>query len=450
MNFNYHILFALILSVILVISITTTSFADVPSPKKQTNIGIDQEDIICKTNLVKVFRINTESISCFKPISAQKLIDSGLAQKISKDRLDAKKSITKAPPIGTVKGIITVDQFGSEGKSTSKLRVVEYLQFFEVCSFDKPIRAPEVLLTSDSESKFVKLAQPIPANKCFNNSAKIKATDPNSISLTLTNKGMVTEKIIVLETKVSELQAKLNSLKANLPTIVKDPTTVGGDGKKKITETTNEISQLRTELNRVKGELNQYLFSLFTPKQLKASEFTKQKLTLTGVPFNYASANIITVSAQTTGTSSDPNLKQTLYNVVFEACSEKEVIRAPEITISSDMEEKTIKVAEKIIAESCQMSTGKIKANDAKSITVSIAHTADTSQKIRELEKIIQIKSEEQRTYQLELNQLVVQSQKPADFEQKLAELGNKIIQLRNEIRDSKFQIYGTLYETYK
>ena len=449
LKISQSIFIALILSVILVISMSTPAFADVPSPKKQTNIGIDQEDIICKTNLVKVFRLNTESVSCFKPESAQKLIDSGFALEISKDILDSKKSIKQAPPIGTVKGIIAVDQYGAAVKLSSKLRVVEYLQFFEVCANDKTIRAPEILLTSDSESKTVKMAQPIPANQCYNNSAKIKATDPSSISVSLTNKGMISDKITELETTVSDLKEKLNTLKSTLPLMAKDPSTLDNNQKKKISDTTNEIGQLRTELNQAKGELNKYQFALFSPKQIKASDFTKQKLTLTGLPFQGASSNIITVTKQTIGTSIDLDVKQTLHNVVFEACSGKETIRAPEVIITSDIEEKTIKVSEKIIANSCQMSTGKINANDEKSITVSIVNKSDVSLKITDLEKSIQMKSEEQRTYQLQLNKLLVQSDKPLDYEQKIVKLGNKIIQLRDEIRDYKFQIYGTLYETY-
>jgi len=451
---NIHsalLIFSLTILTILVVSqVPAQIYADVPSPKKQTNIGIGLDEIVCKRDLVKVFRINSETVSCFKPASAQKLIDSGLAQEVSKEVLEAKKLINQAPPIGTVKSLTTINQFGSEGKLSTQLRVVEYLHIFEVCALDKTIRAPEVLITSDSETKTVKLAQSIPANKCYVNSAKIKATNTDSISVILTNKGLVTDKLNQLETKIADLQTKLNKLKADLPSIIIEPSTSDDALKKRASTITNEISQLRVELNQAKGELYKYQFALLAPKQVKAADFAKQKLTFTGQPFTDASASVMTVSKQTTGTGGGSEPAQTLYNVVFEACSGKDIIRAPQVRVTSDMEEKTIMVSEKIPANSCQMSAAKINAKDPKTITASVANKADTSMKITELDAIIVKLSEEQRSYQDQLSKLLVQSEKPEDYEQKLAELAGKIVQLRNEIRDAKFQQYGSLYSTYK
>ncbi|MDH3618059.1 MAG: hypothetical protein OEM89_04980 [Nitrosopumilus sp.] len=439
------------LMVILVSQVPTNAMADVSSPKKQINIGIDITDVICKTNLVKVYRINADTVGCFTPSSAQKLIDSGIAQEIPKDRLEAKKSFRQAPPIGTIKEIATIKQFGSEGKLSTQLRVVDYLFVFEVCAKDKTIRAPEVLINSDSEAKTVRLAQKVPANECFTNSVKIKAKDPESISAVLTNKGMITDKLNELEAKISDLQKKINTLKTSLPDMAKQGSgALNADTKKKVTETTNEISKLRTELNQAKGDLNQYLFSLHAPKQLKATEFTKQKLTLTGVPLTGTSANIMTVTKQVTGNSGIESVTQTLHNVVFEACAGNEVLRAPEVKLTSDMEEKTVRISERIIANSCQMSTAKIHATDMSSITLSIANRSDISMKITQLDVKIGQLLDEQRTYQLELKKLVVQSEKPSDYEKKVTELSNKIIQLRNQINEAKFQLYGSQYEIYK
>ena len=63
-NFKSTLLILSITSLtILIISQTPLqgAFADVSSPKKQTKIGIDQTDITCKTNLVKVYRINADT-----------------------------------------------------------------------------------------------------------------------------------------------------------------------------------------------------------------------------------------------------------------------------------------------------------------------------------------------------------------------------------------------------
>lgn len=77
---------------LILFQMTASSYADVSSPKKQTNAGIDLTDIICKANLVKVYRVNSDKVDCFTPESAQKLVDLGFAQEIPKDRMEAKKS----------------------------------------------------------------------------------------------------------------------------------------------------------------------------------------------------------------------------------------------------------------------------------------------------------------------------------------------------------------------
>ena len=429
------------------------AFADVSSPKKQTEIGIDHADIICKASLVKVYRINADTVSCFTPLSAQKLIDKGMAQEISKDRLEAKKTFRQSPPIGTVTEISTIKQFGKEGIQSSKFRVVDYVHIFEICANDKTIRAPEVLVTSDSESKTVKIAQKVMADKCQTNSVKIKATDPNSISASLTNKGMITDRLTELETKVADLQQKLATMKKDFSSVAKqDSADLDEDSRKKITTTTNEIVKLRNELNQAKGELNKYLFALHAPKQLKPSEFAKQKLTFTGTPIKDTSVNVMKVTKQTSGTKdqNDTLGKSGLYNVVFEACTGKEILRAPEVKVTSDTEEKVVRVSERIIPNTCLLSTAKINVKDISSVALEIANRSDISVKITELEQKIDSLKDEQLQYQTELNKLIFQSEKPADYEQRVTEISDKIIQLRAQINDAKFQLYGSQYEVYK
>ena len=429
MNKSIFVIIAFASLTILVSQIQSEVFADVSSPKKQTKIGIDSTDIICKANLVKVYRINADSTDCFKPSTAQRLMDAGIAKEIPKDKLEAKKSFQQNSPIGTVTGLSTVKQFGVEGKLSTNLRVIEYVHVFEVCANDKTIRAPEILVKSDSEAKTVKLAQKILANTCYTSSAKIKATDANSISASLTNKGAISDKLTELEAKVTDIQQKLAVLKKSLSDTKQD--IISEDAKKKITNTTNEISKLRVELNLAKGELNKYLFALYAPPQLKASDFTKQKLTFTGVPLKDTSANIMSITKQVTGTKDQGSITGdlNLHNVVFEACTGKEVLRAPEVKVTSDSEEKTIRISERIIANSCQMSAAKINAKDTKSIMLEIANRGDISVKITDLEKKIDSLIVEQNKHQMELNKLVVQSEKPADYEKQVTELSNKIIQ---------------------
>ncbi|MHA7648198.1 hypothetical protein [Nitrosopumilus sp. S4] len=438
------------LSVFLISQASSDVFADVISPKKQIKIGIDQTEIICKANLVKVYRINSDSVDCFTPESAQKLVDMGVAQDIPKDKLEAKKLFKTIQPIGKVTGLATVKQFGSEGKLSTDPRVVNYLYVFEACANEKTIRLPEVLVTSDSEAKTVKLAKRILANTCYTSSAIIKATDPASVSGVLTNKGVITDKITELESNVLDLQKQLDTKKKSLGELTKS-TTLSDENKKKVSDTTSEIVKLRADLNLAKGELNKYLYTLNAP-QLTSSQFAKQKLTFTGVPLKDTSTSIMSISRQTVGNTDSPDTTSglKLYNVVFEACAGNEVVRAPEVKITSDTEEKIIRVSEKIIANSCQMSAGKINTVDINSIKIELANRSDISAKITQLEKNIEMLLDEQSTYQIQLNKLVVSSEKPADFEQKVTELSTKIIKLRNDIRDAKFQLYGSMYEIYK
>ena len=441
------------LAILLMAQAPMQSFADVPSPKKQAKIGIDQTEIICKANLVKVYRINADSVDCFTLSTIQKLVDRGMIQDIPKDKLETKKSFRENSPIGTVKKVIAQKQFGEERRLSSELRTVGYLQVFEVCAKDNHIQAPEILITSDSEAKTVKLAQKINAHKCQINSADIKANDPNSIAVSITNKGLITDKLTELDTKIADIQQKLSDKKKDLSEVTKqDSATLGDDAKKTISDTTNEITALRAELNQTKGELNKYLFALHVPSQPKTSDFTKQKLTFTGIPLKDTSVNVLTMTKQISGTKAQSSTFEDLsaYNVVFEACTGKDVLRAPEVRINSDSEEKVIRVSEKIIANSSLMSTAKINAVSADSISLEIANRSDISAKITELEKKIDSLRGEQSKYQTELNDLVVQSEKPDDYEMRVSELSNKIIQLRNEIKDVKSQLYGNIYEVYK
>ena len=441
------------LAIMIFAYVPSQAFADVSSPKKQIKMGIDQTDIICKASMVKVYRINADSVACVTPSSAQKLIEKEVVKEIPKDRLDAKKSFRQSLPIGTVTELATVKQFGDEGKTSSKNRVAEYVYVFEVCAKDKTIRAPEVLVRSDSETKTVKIAQKIMSDKCYTSSAKVKAAESGSISASLTNKGMITDKITELEAKVADIQQKLATLKKSLSGVtLKDASAISEDEKENISDTASEISKLRKELNLAKGELNKYLFALHSPPQLKATEFAKQKMTFTGVPLKDTSVSVMSVTKQVMGSKNQSSTfgAMATYNVVFEACAGKDVLRAPEVRVSSDSEEKVIRIAERIISNSCQMSTAKINAEDTSSIELEVANRSDISAKITKMEKKIDSLKEEQLKHQTELNRLVSQTDKSADYQQKVIDISSKIIQLRNEIRDAKFQMFGSMYEVYK
>ncbi|NIU01177.1 MAG: hypothetical protein GWN01_09690, partial [Nitrosopumilaceae archaeon] len=72
---------------------------------------------------------------------------------------------------------------------------------FEACVKAQQVIAPEVYVKSDSESKTVTLAENIMPNSCVTSAVFIKASDPDSITAQLINKGEISKLTIALEKK---------------------------------------------------------------------------------------------------------------------------------------------------------------------------------------------------------------------------------------------------------
>ena len=128
------------------------------------------------------------------------------------------------------------------------------------------------------------------------------------------------------------------------------------------------------------------------------------------------------------------------------------IVRAPQIEVSSDSGKVTVKLADKILANSCQLGTGKVKASDTESITVSLKTPADLSLKISTLEKIMK---EMQTTIAEDKNTLdelvhLDPDKRPADFEEKVTELTKKIADLRSQINDVRVELYRILSQVYQ
>lgn len=421
--------------------IPSTALADVLPPKKQLELDVIPQKVVCKEGLVKVIKKSNGMPACVKPDTAEKFAKRGIVEPIDTKLLDAIKSRT---PIGTVKKLLVTKIAGNAGRLDLTPTTSAYNFIFEVCANEKTIRSPEVLISSDSEVRSIKLADRIMANSCNTSVAVIKASNPDSIQITLVNKGGITEKITSLENKVQELQEKLNEEKSSLKTS-SHMLEKQSDYKQRVTESANKISELRKELNAAKEELNKYLFSFYA-KPTKISDY-KKPLSFGGLPVEGVLINKLSVTEQVGVMETPP-----LYNVVFEACAGENVVRAPQIQVSSDTGTVLVLLAEKILPNSCQMGTGKIKASDSNSVTVSLKTPADLSAKIASLEKMISDMQGQIALDKTELNNLVrlAPDKRPADFDTKITELTAKIADQRNKINDSKVELYRLLSQVYR
>lgn len=412
--------------------------SDVAVPKKQTNAGVSPEKVFCKENLYKLILKSSNKPICVKPETAKKLIERGITkatdtQIVTKfiDQLKNKSSV------GTIKKLTTVKIPTSPGIASTAPPTAGYHVVFEVCGGEQGIIAPEVIITSDTETRYVKLVERLLPNSCEVNAGKIKAANSDSINLTLVNKGGVTAKITQLENKVKELQEKLDAERTQLGTRVKQANEITEGEKEKITK----IVEMRNELNKAREELNRYLFALNLVPKIKSTDLDVKK-SFAGIPLEGVFVNKLGVAKQIVTEGS--------YDVVFEMCADKQIVRVPVVTVKSDIETKQVKMADKIIQNTCQVTGAKIKATNPDSIEVSAGDTAEKSITASELEKKLSDLTESLRAEKQALRDLTHFAPRPADFNDQAAKITQKIIDLRNEINLVKTQLYYLLNQTYQ
>lgn len=435
---------AIIISLILTTGLVfpLDSFAEIISPKKQMELNlIDLQEVICNEGLFKIIKASKSTPACVKPTTAEKLVNAGWAKAIDQGLLDiAKKRVLAS--IGTVNILATIPLPGDAGRLQTDSKVIGYDVIFEACAKETMIRIPEVVISSDSEAKNFKLSDKILPNTCQTSVVKIKAANLESIKATLFNKGGLSKKINELESSVTTLKEQLASEKSTLTKYVNQvpqPT----DIKQKISETTNKITDLRKQLNDARAELQRYFFGSYVSES-SISKGTAIK-SFSGQVVEGGLVNILATTQQLASTE-----KPFGYNVVFEACAGTTAIRAPLVEVTSDIEEKGVKLAEKISPKSCQMGTAKIIADNPETITTKFADVGDVSNKVSELETKI---DELQKTISSEkraLNELVHMKPRPNDFNQKSIEISDKIINLRTQINDLKTQLHSILFVFYE
>ena len=424
------ILIALVFFALSGLFLSNITYADVISPKKQVELKIKVVNVTCKQGLVKVIKAGDDSPACVKPSTAEKLEKLGWAKQVDPKKIEEAKMASKEP-LGEIKKVLVTKVAGDAGRLETAPRTVAYNFIFDACAFGKTIRAPQVLVSSGSESKTVQLAGQILANTCQTNVVKIRAVDPNTITGELLNMGRITDKITTLETKIADLRKQIEDEKKKLS----DLAGLGPEADSaELSKTSKLLLDLRSQLNLVRGEYNTYLFSLHV-NTASLSEFKK--------PLSFTGSAIEGVKFETVNIykAIDSTERPFTYNAVFKVCSDLETIRVPQVKVTSDEGSITVNMADKIPLKTCQTTIAKIKATNVESISYELGTTNAVSSKISELQQNIDTQQKTLGELKEELAQLTRIAQKPFDFEEQVTELSNQIIDLRNKINSNKTQL---------
>lgn len=382
-----------------------------------------------------------------EPFSVERLSKIGWTESLSEEKMKEVKSkrSQQVTPAGTLKQISVSKMFGESGRLDLSPRTISYSFVFEACASQKNVRAPEIIVTSDSESKSVKLATMLEAGKCRTSSVIIKASDPSTISGKLLNKGKITGTLDGIESKIASLQEQLATERKSLSDLNKITPRPENYGIQ-VSETNKKISEIKKELTSSRSELHKYMLFLHSTPQQKILPKPALK-TITGAPLDMLQTNIISITKQV---SKPAGLETgaTNYNVVFEACAGKNIVRLPVVELTSDQEIRTVAIADKISPNSCQVAVGKILAKDVDSIDVGISESESSI--VAELEEEISRLLDNIQVTQTKLNKLVTERESVTNYEEKVSTLTEELVSIRGQILEAKSQLHAVLLETYR
>lgn len=416
------------------------AFAEVTTPKKQLDFGIKKADVFCKGDLFKVIKKSDGMPKCVKPETAKKMLANDWIKPYDAKKLDQFiQSLQSRASVGTVNKITVIKQTVKPGITKSDPAVDSYHAIFEVCAKGTTIRLPEVIVSSDSETRYVKLVEKINANTCETNTAKIKANNPDTISIQLVNKGGITKKITELESKVKMLTDELNAERTTLSSRIQQAE-VPSEFKPDPNRLT-KIADLRNQLNTAKDELNRYLFAHNMLPKTKPVDIQVPK-SFAGTPLEGVVVNKLSATKQISG--------QDVFDVVFEMCAGNQIVRVPSVQITSDTETKVVRLGDKIAPKSCQVTGAKIKSVDADSITVMSGESIKKSATASNLEQKIVDLTKDLQTAKLALTDLTHKAPRPADFNAQASELTQKIINLRAEINETKLMLFNFINQIFE
>lgn len=442
------IFYSFIITAILIFFLTNQAAYGqaMPSPRQQMDSGVTPHDVICRDGYALVIRTGSDTAACIKSKSSDKLVQRGWTGSIDKTALEMRSAIKS---LGTVTTVSLVERLDSP--IGIQPGVKDYNYVFKACAGNKLIRNPEVLVTSNSESKSVKLSEQLMPGACQTSSTKVKASDKTSISGFLLKKGNISTLVKSLEDKVSDIQIQLDIEKKNLATLATiDPKPL--DYKTQIEQITDKVIKLREELNSARAELhrNNYLLYVAPPKTVDPTLIaslasSKDKAPLP--PQDGPHVNIVNLVRNVAeGKRLDLTPRVSAYNVVFDACVGKDGIKLPEVIIVSDSESKSVKIADSIDANSCRSSSAIIKAASKDSIGAVLVTVGEQTTIVNGLELKVSDLQAKLDVEKKALADLVKQTPAPSDFKQKVSELTDKITDLRNELNNARAELQRMLF----
>ena len=400
------------------------AFADIISPKKQISLGISPEDITCETGMFKVIRDRTDSVSCVKISNVVKLIAKGWAKPIEQKSLDAQ--IKDSNPLATINKLYAEPIKTQHGKITGTASTSGYNLAFEICTASQKIFVPEVLIKSDSQTQRYEIPDNIEPNSCLLSATFIKASDPNSITLTLLNKGDISKLLSDGEANIASIQNELDNAKKAF-----------GDRTSPDTSQTAKIIDLRKQLNEAKEDLYRLYFTLYANPTEK---YDIKKLSFTGEVIEGESAKILAVKKSVSA--------ENTYDAVFEACTGDKQITLPVVQVSSDREATNVKIGNKILPNTCQMTSVKITATNPDSITATMTGNVE-SNKVSQLEEQL-VKLQKEIVGEREVIRKLFHDPKESNFNEQVEMHTAKIIELRNQISSIKDDYNKILYQMYR
>lgn len=130
------------------------------------------------------------------------------------------------------------------------------------------------------------------------------------------------------------------------------------------------------------------------------------------------------------------------HSVVFRVCAEETIMRSPEVKISSDIEEKNIRLSQEIQPNTCRQTASTIKASDPSTINLKKVDKTDLNKMVTEAEnKVLKIRSEiSDKNAELEKIVATIPEDRPAQItiNQKVNTITLELVQLRKELQEAK------------
>ena len=438
---------AFLISVLLASSVTVSNVvhADVIPPKDQMDLNFTPKEVICKEKFVKVIRVFNGDAACVTPDVVDSLVERGFALPIDPNVITKVEEI-QSNKIGTITHMATTKQYKNPGAIETFPKIDTHNYVFKICAIDEKIRAPEVIVTSDSETKSVKLRD-VQLTSCYTTAVKVRASDPDSISSRLLNHGGITESITELENKIASLKSDITAQREKLSSINEETSTT--DRAKKVSAIHKKISDIRNDLKNTRAELQKYLLFLSLSTTTDIFPVVKGK-SITGMDIDGVLSEIISVNEALIQPEDRPE-NSMAYNVVFEICTDNNPLRIPVVELSSDIASKVVKMADKVVKNSCQVSTGKINAFSANSIKIQLAGQTQSSKIIVELEKKIESIKDKMNIEQERLNSASTSSSISKEQRQIIiSETTDKFVELRKELNSVKVDLHKILLEVYR